>query len=74
MCVYIQNIFKEFCVGELKQISVLYLPYSTRNTSGVLYCNICSMVRCKSCIVNNETRWHIQVNSAKISILTEAFA
>ena len=31
------------------------------------------MVRCVKCIVNNETRWHIQINSAKISLLTEAF-
>ena len=31
-------------------------------------------VRCEKCIVNNETRWHIQVNSPKISLLTEAFA
>ena len=32
------------------------------------------MARCEKRIVNNETRWHIQVNSAKISLLTEAFA
>ena len=25
-------------------------------------------------MVNNETRWRIQVNSAKISLLTKAFA
>ena len=32
--------FKEFCVGGSKQISVLYSPYSSRNASGVLYHNI----------------------------------
>ena len=31
-------------------------------------------VRCDKCIVNNETRWRMQVNSAKISLLTEVFA
>ena len=33
-----------------------------------------SMVRCEKRIINNETKWCIQVNSAKISLLTEAFA
>ena len=35
------NIFKELCVGGSKGNQlVLYSPYSTRNVSGVLYCNI----------------------------------
>ena len=25
-------------------------------------------IRCGKCIVNNETRWHIQVNSAIVSL------
>ena len=33
-----------------------------------------STVMCEKCIVNNETRWCNQVNSAKISLLTEVFA
>ena len=33
-----------------------------------------STVRCEKRIVNNETRWRIQANSAKISQLTEVFA
>ena len=33
-----------------------------------------SMVRCEKHVVNNEIRWCIQVNSAKISLLTEVFA
>ena len=48
-------------------------PYSTGKhvQSAILQY---STVRCEKRIVNNETRWHIQVNSAKISILTEEFA
>ena len=32
-----------------------------------------SMVRCEKRTVNNGTRWHVQVNSAKISLLTEEY-
>ena len=32
------------------------------------------MARCEKHIVNNETRWCTEVNLAKISLLTEAFA
>ena len=60
-------------MGESKGKSVLYLPYSTRNTSEVLLLQY-SMVRCEKRIVNSETKWHIQVNSAKISLLTEMLA
>ena len=31
-------------------------------------------VRCEKHVANNETRWCIQVNSTKISLLTEVFA
>ena len=53
--------------------SVLYLPYSTRNTSEVLLLQY-NMVRCEKRIVNSETKWHIPVNSVKISLLTEMLA
>ena len=51
----------------IKWKAVLYLSYRTGNIFGVLY----STVRCEKHIVNNETRWCIQVNSAKISLLTK---
>ena len=68
--IYIIYIFEEFCVRGSMGKSVLYLPYSTGNTSEVLLLQY-NLVRCEKCIVNSETEWHIPVNSAKISLLTE---
>ena len=59
--------------GRIKAKIVVYLPYSTGKNALKSAILQYSTVRYENRIVNNETRWHIQVNSAKISLFTEVF-
>ena len=61
------DIYAHTLCGESKETSQ-YIRHIAPET-----CLEYSTVRCKNFIVNNETRWSIQVNSGKISLLTEAF-
>ena len=61
-------IFKGACVGRSnRKLCYISHNYSIGNASAVLYCHIHSTV-------NKKLKWHLQVNLAEISLLTEAFA
>ena len=58
----------------IKAKSALYLPYTQHWKLVWSAIMKYSTARCEKRIINNETRWHIQVYSAKVSLLTEVFA